>query len=496
MKAEINKMSDPFALLDATAQGDLVRRREVRPIELVDAAIARIERLNGDLNAVTAACFDAARAQARAQEASPVLKGRFPGVPYLVKDLSRLQGLPITFGSRMFANMQAASNEAVVDAALDAGLIPLGKTNTPEFGLLPSTEPSLFGPTRNPWSLTHSPGGSSGGAAAAVASGMTPIASGGDGGGSLRIPASCCGLVGLKPSRGRAHDPVRQTPGTLSVSLGLSRTVRDTAALLAVQELPDGERAFPRLGMVAGPSARRLRIALAPEAVGGGGPSPEVAEALMAAAALCAELGHEVVEAAPEIDGQEAIERFLVFWGGVPHQLLRALPLIRLQQLFKGNLMLTSSTAGLEPWSQGLAAWYRRRTREEGGATAISLDFFEQARRAYAAFFDRYDVILSPVLRRPPPKIGELAPTLPFETLLERCVDTVAYTPIHNAIGTPAISLPLWWSPGGLPIGSQFAARAGDERTLLELAYELEAALPWAQRWPPHAAVPSSASLA
>nr|MBX2853822.1 hypothetical protein [Paracoccaceae bacterium] len=192
-----------------------------------------------------------------------------------------------------------------------------------------------------------------------------------------------------------------------------------------------------------------------------------------------------VEEAAPEVDGQEAIERFLVFWGGVPHQLLRALPLIRLQQLFQGNLMLTPATAGLEPWSQGLAAWYRRRSQEEGGATDRSLAFFEQARRVYADFFERYDVILTPVLRRPPSRIGDLAPTLPFETLLERCIDTVAYTPMHNAIGTPAISLPLWWSDEGLPIGSQFAADAGNERTLLELSYELEAAQPWADHWPP-----------
>ena len=481
--------ADPFVRLDATAQADLVRRGQVRPIELVDAAIARIERLNGDLNAVIATCFDAARAQALAWEGDRFDAAPFPGAPYLIKDLSSLKGLPITYGSRLFRSTRARAHEAVVTASLEAGLIPLGKTNTPEFGLLPSTEPVLFGPTRNPWNLAHSPGGSSGGAAAAVASGMAPIASGGDGGGSLRIPASCCGLVGLKPSRGRALDPVRQTPGSLSVSLGLSRSVRDTAALLAALELPDGERAFPRLGMVSSPSRRRLRIALAPEAVGGGGPSPEVAEALTDAAKLCADLGHDVEEAAPEIDGKAAIERFLVFWGGVPDQLLKALPLIRLLQLFQGNVMTTPAAAGLEPWSTGLAKWRRVRAREEKDATERSLAFFEEAGRVYSAFFQRYDVILSPVLRRPPPLIGELAPTLPFDTLLERCVDIVAYTPIHNAIGTPAISLPLWRTPGGLPIGSQFAARAGDERTLLELAYELETARPWAAEWPPYSAI-------
>ncbi|MEO1504367.1 MAG: amidase [Pseudomonadota bacterium] len=475
----MSEPTDPFARLDATAQGELVRRGEATPLELVDAAIVRIERLNPEINAVISTRFEEARAEARAMQAPPSSAALFPGVPYLIKDLSALAGAPLTYGSRFFAKSKARKSEPLVARAIEAGFIPLGKTNTPEFGLLGSTESVLHGPVHNPWRLDHSSGGSSGGAAAAVASGMVPIASGGDGGGSIRIPASCCGVFGLKPSRGRALDPRAQGPGGLSVALGLSRSVRDTAGLLAVLERTDKDAPFERLGKVTGPSPRRLRIALAPRSINGDEPAPEVADALAAASKLCSELGHTVEEAAPQVDGEEAVKRFLVCWSAVPAMLRRNLWLLRLKEW---NWAAVENS--FEPWTLGLAEWYQELAAREPDLVERSIAYFDRIAEAYDAFFTSYDVILSPVTRSPPVPIGEQAPTVDFETLLERSVDFVSYTPVHNAIGTPAMSVPLAWSADGLPIGLQFAAQRGAERTLLELAYELEAARPWADQWP------------
>ena len=475
---------DPFVKLDATGQAELVKRGEATSVELVDAAIARIEALEPSLNALTCRLFDRARDEARRVDAEKRFAPPFAGVPFLVKDLAALGGAPLTYGSRFFARKRVRNSEPSVQASLDAGLIPVGKTNTPEMGLLGATEPLLFGPTRNPWALDRSAGGSSGGSAAAVAAGMVPIAGAGDGGGSIRIPASCCGLFGLKPSRGRAIPPLNDTPGDLSVHLCVSRSVRDTARLLQISEIRGFAGAFEPVGYVAEPSSRRLRIAVGRKTVTGADPDPDVAAALDDAAALCAALGHHVEEAEPDFDGGAAIDHFMAFWSEIPATILRFLWALRLM-----NWNWRPVEEGFEPWTLGLADWNKRRKAAEGDIVARGVAFFAEVGAIYAEFFERYDVVLTPVLRSSPPEIGAHAPDVPFETLLARLIDYVGYTPIFNGIGAPAISAPLSMNPAGLPLGAHFAAKVGDDALLLQLAYELEQARPWSDLWPAHSAV-------
>lgn len=460
--------------LDATAQAELVRTGQVSPAELAEAAIARIEALNGALNAVTVPLYD----RARRQLAAPLPDGPFKGVPHLVKDLVAIRGEVLTYGSRLFQRNVARHNEAIVDRALKAGLVILGKTNTAEFGLLPVTEPLLCGPSRNPWNLDYSSGGSSGGAAAAVAAGLTAIAQGGDGGGSIRIPASCCGVFGFKPGRGLLVPRLLNTAGDLAVNSCLTRSVRDTARFFEIAEAkPRG--ALARLGYVPGASRRRLRIAYSTRDLLGLEPDPEVKAATDAAARLCADLGHTVEEATPVFDGAAAVRHFVAFWAAGPAFLLRNYWMLRLKTLFRYRMR-----DGLEPWTMGLADWYRREEGKTPGLVNRAKAFFKGVERETDQFFARYDVHLTPVMRKLPPRIGEYAPTVPFEELLNGCIGQITYTPLHNALGTPAMSVPLAMSRDGLPIGIQFAAGPGRDRTLLELAYELEEAAPWAGRWP------------
>jgi amidase len=472
---------DQFFHLDATAQAALVKSGAVSPTELLEAAIARIEALNGSVNAVTFLQYDEARKQAqRARPPQQIADQPFAGVPFLIKDLSAMRNAPVTYGSRLFANNIAWHNEAIVARALKAGFIIVGKTNTAEFGLLPTTEPLLFGPTRNPWNLDHSAGGSSGGAAAAVASGMVPVAQGGDGGGSIRIPASCCGIFGLKPSRGRTVPLMRKTAGDLAVNLCLSRSVRDSARFLQASEVTGRSAAFTPLGFVSGPSKRHLRIAYSTRNMLGSDAEPEVKAALDDVAALCASLGHTVEEAEFAVDGEAAIRHFIACWAAGPAKLLHYFWLVRLRTWFNG-----APEEVLEPWTCKLAEWYEKEKKRTPDLISRAIAFFKAMQHTSNEFFSHYDVHLTPVLRRLPVRIGEFASDLDFDDLLAACVDHITYTPLHNAMGTPAMSVPLSWSASGLPIGSQFAARAGDERTLLELAYELEEAKPWADKWPP-----------
>ena len=454
--------TDDFWRLDATAQADLVRRGEASALDLVNAAIARIERIDPQLNAVVLDLFDRARAQAQRGTDGP-----FAGVPFLIKDLDDLAGERTSMGSRLFEGYVATENGPYVDAALAAGVIPVGKSNTPEFGLIGTTESLALGACRNPWNTDHTPGGSSGGAGAAVAAGLVPFAHATDGGGSIRIPAACNGLFGLKPSRGRPGMG-EAGPGSISVQFCVSRSVRDSANLFAATERAGGMHA--PVGAVRGPADRRLRIAFSTRSYTGAAPHADVEAAAQRAALLCSELGHEVEEAAPSVEGPEFIDSFMTVWSGIAANVLG---MARARGL--------DPAAVLEPWTLGLAAHY----------AALPDDAFEQAvarfgglQRAYEAFYDRYDVVLTPTLAAPPVRIGEQAPTIPWDELEQRVFDWVAYTPIHNATGSPAMSVPLGTSADGLPIGIQFAARPGAERTLLELAFELEAAAPWAARWP------------
>jgi amidase len=462
---------DPLARLDGIAQAELVARGELSPAELIQAAMRRIVALDPQLNAVVTRSFD--RALGRVARAK--LEGPFAGVPYLLKDLTDWEGVRCTQGSRLFLERVAERSSPLVTASESAGLVLLGKTNTPEFGLLPSTESLALGACRNPWDPTRSTGGSSGGAAAAVAAGIVPLAEASDGGGSIRIPASCCGVFGLKPSRGRiadGEDPPSERD--IDVHHCVSRSVRDSALLLARTERADAAAGLPPVGFIREPARQRLRIALSTRSTLGEEPEPEVKAAVEAAGRLCEALGHELREAAPAVPGDLFVEHFLTLWAHGPAQLVEALA-----------RQGVAAEPVLEPWTLGLAADYRRKPV---GSLQAALDFFATVERTLDAFFADVDVWLTPVLAGVPPPLGELAPGLPFATLRERCIRYVGYTPVHNVAGTPAMSVPLGSSAAGLPIGVQFAARRGGETTLLALAYELEAAAPWAERWPAIAA--------
>ena len=357
-------------------------------------------------------------------------------------------------------------------------MIVTGITNSPELGLIETTEPLLHGPTRNPWNTDFTAGGSSGGSAAAVAAGLVPLAHGNDGGGSIRIPACQCGVFGLKPTRGRelGNDAAGSAGNDglyVASDLCLSRSVRDTAAFLSVVE----NRNYPRLtpvGFVSGPSKRRLRIALVLEAFNGKKPQPDVEKAIRASARLCEGLGHKVEETRLDINGNEFIDAFLGFWA------TGTLGLEQLVGLLRGKE--TKREDVLEPWTLGLIDLAKSRGSEACVQRATKV--FGEVSASLEKTFRSYDVLLSPVMRVPPYKIGWHAPTVDFNTLLARVVDEVGYTPLHNAAGTPAMSVPLYWNGDGLPIGSQFAAWRGGEATLLQLAYELEAAQPWAKKRP------------
>lgn len=451
--------------LDGHAQAQLLRDGEITSLELVESAITRIERLEPELNALTLRSFEAAREKAAACTAPSGMQG----VPYLLKDGLDYPGLPSRSGSRAKAEARPATALSEYVRRLDqSGLLPLGKTNVPEFGLLPTTESLLYGPAHNPWALDRSPGGSSGGAAVCVAAGMVAFGHAADGGGSIRIPASCCGVVGLKPGRGsnvRARDP-HLLEDFLVNDVLLSRSVRDTAWAFALHN-PAGRPMVQPHG-----SSKKLRIAVAPRSLLGDLPHPDVADAISHTARLCSDLGHIVEEAAPDIDGPSVSGTFKTLWGylacGIVDLVRAAHPQARLDAL-------------LEPWTLELAEWSQAL---EGADLERAFAEATRATSQLRSFLERYDAILSPVVRTPPPKIGALGPTQPISRLMPEMFDYVSYTPLHNLTGTPALSLPLYASKEGLPIGSMFAADRGKEDVLLDLAYQLERAHPWADRWP------------
>jgi amidase len=452
--------------LDAHDQAALLRSGEISGVELVDAAIARIELFDPALNATTHRAFDEARKRAAVAGSHAGLRG----VPYLLKDGLDYIGMPTRSGSRLHARGPAAQSDFEYSRRLDAaGLVPLGKSNVPEFGLLPTTESLLYGPARNPWARDRSPGGSSGGAAVAVASGMVPLAHAADGGGSIRIPASCCGVVGLKPGRG-ANVRAREHHILEDLLVGdvlLSRSVRDVAWAFAA--------AHPTRQATVGAREplKRLRVAFIPQNLFGEPPHPEVAAVARRAAELCAGLGHLVEEARYPFDAPATANAFRTLWEYLAHEVVeRCRPLA-------GSAALASV---LEPWTLGLAQWSRRLGAADLGA---AMRHIAQATDGLERLFTRYDVILSPVLKEPAVAIGRLGPDREFEALVREMFDYVSYTPLHNLTGTPAISLPLFAASDGVPIGSMFAAARGGEALLLQLAYELEQALPWSSRWPP-----------
>jgi amidase len=464
---------DDLAFLDATAQAELVRQKEVKPIELVEAAIARIEQLNPTLNAVITPMYELARAAA-VEKLPP---GPFAGVPFLLKDLlASFAGVRMTLGSKLLQGYVPDHDSELVARYKQAGLIIVGKTNTPEFGILPTTEPKLFGPCRNPWNTEHTTGGSSGGAAAAVASGMVPMAHGNDGGGSIRIPASCCGVFGLKPTR--ARNPLGPDFGDVMSGLvaehALTRSVRDSAALLDATAGPDvGDPywapppARPFLQEV-GADPGRLRIAFITKALTDVTVHADCVQAVEEAAKLCSELGHMVEETTLPINADLLFNAFSVLWSAGTGATLKALGDAK-------DLVEPLSWALKEMSDQFTAADY-----------VLALQTLQNVSREVARFFQNYDVLLTPTLAEPPLPLGafDSPPDNPMHGLY-RSGKFACFTPICNMTGQPGMSVPLFWNSANLPVGSHFIGRFGDEATLFRLAAQLEEARPWAGRRPP-----------
>lgn len=456
--------------LDAVAMANAVRTGEISAETLVKAAQDAIEALNPKINAVVTTFYDHAYELAKNADPSDV----FPGVPYLIKDLSDYRGFRTTFGSRMLRDNISTTTAPVAGAAVKSGLIPLGKASTPEYGLLPSTEPLAYGPTRNPWNLDYSAGGSSGGSGAAVAAGMVPIALSSDGGGSIRIPACNCGVFGLKVSRGR-NVGAKNGPLQFAVKGAISRSVRDSAAhLVATQQ--NGKNSFlPPVGYVTGPLKRRLKIGLVIDGIGGVVPSDEVQEAVLATAELCQQLGHQVQNTTlPESVinmGDSMMDVSSAKIAGLGKNLEKAL----------GRKL---DERDLEPWTLQQIS-HRRSLSDQHIQNAVK-HIKAQSSDIYQ-MFDHFDLLLMPVLATRAKKLGYIQSSaeLDFDEMLERNKSYVSYTTAFNVSGNPAMSVPLYWTSDGIPIGSQFAAGMGQEELLLALAYELEAAQPWRDRHPP-----------
>lgn len=433
--------------LDAHAQAALVQSREVSPPELVAAAIEAIQTLDQHLNCISV--LDGVRALDRATRLSPSLP--FAGVPILLKDSTEYPRLPGAGGSRAFAMRTGQQVPPFVACLESAGFVVIGKTTMPEGGLLPSTESLLYGPTRNPWALDRSCAGSSGGAGAAVAAGLVPVAQASDGGGSIRLPAAACGVIGLKPSAGtqlrvRPPHPVEDL---LVCDMALTRSVRDAAALLA---LVTGDPSLPGRKI----SGEKFRLGLIIRGLHGAPPHQDVAAALMEAAGLCAALGHEIISFDWPFDGLRAMSCFEIIWAALTAEYVQ------------------SAKGPFEPWTLGLAEYFRSMPDD-----ALKRALAERARlaSAYEEALSEVDLVLSPVAAAPTPPIGAQAPDRPFAALYRDVFDHTAYTPLHNLVGAPAISLPIGLDAKGSPVGVMAAAAFGRDGLLLELAFQIERAL-------------------
>ncbi len=453
---------------DALGLAAVVRRREVSAAEVFDAFVAAVERDNPRLNAVVEQDFDAARTAIGAG----LPDGPFTGVPYLIKDLhAPVAGLPLSHGSRLFAGSRFDFDSETVARLRRAGFVIAGRSNSPEFGLAATTEPALHGATRNPWSLAHSPGGSSGGAAAAVAGGMLPAAHATDSLGSIRIPAACCGLVGLKPTRGR--NPVGPHRGDAMMGLShehaVTRTVRDTAAILDATAGPDegapwftAPPAEPFLAQLAHPPAR-LRIGLVSESWTGVAVHADCVAAVAHAGAACAALGHDVQPLRLAVDGAALFEACNTI-------LLSGLAgLLRMREQALGR---SARPDELENLTWACIRAFECTTADQMHAANAAIN---RIVRQTARFFRDFDVVLTPMLAVPPAKLGVLRMDGDdAAAYLRQMSDYAAFTPLFSATGQPAMNLPLFRNAEGLPIGVQAVSRFADDATLLQLAARLE----------------------
>jgi amidase len=454
---------DALGDLDAVGLVDKLRSGEVSPKELVDAAIARTETVNPTLNGLAYEAFDRARTQASGRRR---YGGYFDGVPSFIKDNVAVEGMPTMEGTDAWEPRPMLADGDFARAYLATGLVPLGKTQMSEFGLSASAEHPRLGAVRNPWNPDYTAGASSSGAGAFVAAGVVPIAHANDGGGSIRIPASCNGLVGLKPSRGRlpldkAH---RQMPLRIVANGVVTRSVRDTAAFYREMERVSLNPKLPAIGDITHPGKQRLRIAVCTRSIAREA-SPEVRELTLKTAALLEELGHKVTPIDNPVPPQ-FMNDFLLYWSFLAFALMRGG-----RRTFGESFDRTR----LDNLTLGLY----RHTARNLHRLPLAIARLSRVRRITSRLTTVHDVVLTPTLADVPPRIGHLDPTADYQQIIDRLIEWVAFTPLQNATGEPAISLPLAESASGIPVGMMFAAPLGREARLLELAYELEEARPW-----------------
>ena len=467
-----------FLKYDGLGLAGLVRRKEVKPEELLEAAITRIDAINPQLNAVVTKMY----AEARKNIAMGLPDGPFKGVPFLLKDLgATYAGVRLTMGCKLFANYVPNYDNELVKRYKRAGLVCVGRTNTPEFGLNIYTESRLLGPARNPWDIERSTGGSSGGSAAAIAARMVPIAHGNDGGGSIRIPSSSCGVFGMKPSRGRM--PTGPETGEIwegfAINHALSISVRDNAALLDATSAPEVGAPYgipapvrPFVKEVEN-NPGKLKIAFFTKG-SAEVTHPDCIAAVNDTAKLCESLGHTVEEAAPKLNYEILNNAFGLIVVGHTAAMLDGI----------GSVTGQKVTADMvEPWTWYLAQFGWQATAAQFAGTKSIIN---RATRTVANFLTNYDVILTPTLGAPPPKLGYFdTVNTPFEELSKRHFNHNQFAWLHNVTGLPAMSVPLFWNAQDLPIGVQFAGRYADEAALYRLAGQLERARPWREKIPP-----------
>ena len=475
--------TDEYMSFDGLGLADLVRRKEVSPRELVDCAIGLAEQHNGVLNAITFEAFEQVRSEADAKAEASAPYGPFDGVPFFLKDLAGDRaGWPTTMAVSLFAEQKSPIDDTLTQRFLEAGVVPLGKSTAPEMGLIPVTESRMYGDTVNPWDTSRTPGGSSGGSAALVAAGVVPIAHANDGGGSIRIPASCCGLVGHKPSRGLtpAGPVLGEVAGGMGINHIVSRTVRDSAAMLDAIHGPETGDPYagptPERGYLASTarSPSPLRIAMSSQDWATGKPThPECVKAVETAGQLLEACGHTVEEVLPEINFAEVTEAFLKIW----------------PSLVVAGITSIEKALGQAPdpdaFEPGTWALYERGKRISGGELLNAFDATRRAGRILGRFHQTYDVLVTPTLGAPPIKIG----AWDRQTGRQIYEPGEEYTFVHmtgiqNATGQPSMSLPLHIDSQGLPVGVMLTGAYGADELLFSLASQLERAAPWMHTYP------------
>ncbi len=441
--------------MDATEIAEKIRSKEITAQEVIDCVQERAEIAEPKINAIVASNYDIASNNIKT-------KGVFAGVPMFIKDLADVKGFPTRHGSIGIPDNPAKKTEKFVKQIESTGCIVVGKSATSEFGLLPCTETTVNGDTRNPINIEYSTGGSSGGAAALVAAGVVPIAHAADGGGSIRIPASCCGLIGLKPSRGRhVGSPTAKMPVDIVTQGIVSESVRDTANYFSAIEQFHATKKMPKIGSVQAASKKRLKIAMFTQTPAGIESHPEVVRSVLATGKKCETLGHHVDYINNPYDDMVLLD-FLVYYSFLAN-MIKTFGRLTYNKRFQANQVekFTDELGGHFTKIMLMAPISFRRLRNDVVHT-------------YIALFEKYDVLLTPTLSAPVPKLGHFGPNEPFLSVVMRLNNYVNFTIVQNATGAPAISLPMGKCDNGLPIGSMFATKIGDERVLLELAFELE----------------------